>query len=142
MSDSKRKPGAQILAGKLYRRVPPDPGNFPRGLDAKPSRQAFEPDAGSDAVSAYLADEVSEEDVLAGNEGFAIVEIDAEIVTAAGFVITYRPEEGKGHVNITGQFSGSNRKKLSSNCELKRRGDPTVVAWAKHVLPPADEQPK
>jgi hypothetical protein len=136
MSGSKYKPGDQILAGKLYRRVPPDSGNFPRGLDAKPSRQAFQPEAGFNAISAYLAAEASEEDVLEGNQGFAIIEIDAETVTAAGFVVTYRPEEGNGHVNITGTFSGGNRKKLSSNCEVKRRGDLNLVSWAKHAPPP------
>jgi hypothetical protein len=134
-----RKPGDQLLAGKLYRRVHPDGSNFPRGVTAQPSREAFRPAKGKDAISAYLADEVTEHDVLAENPGFAIVEIEVETVVAAGFVVTYLPDEGKGHVNITGPFTGGNRKKLSERCKLTRPGEPERVASAKHALPPKDE---
>src|SRR2546428_1057021 len=96
-----------VTTGKLYRRIYPDRGTFPRGFDKPPSTQAFEAKTGDPGVSVYLADLVTEDDVMDGHDGFALVSVGAEvIVKLEGFSIKYEPKHderpGKGHSMIYG----------------------------------------
>jgi hypothetical protein len=128
MTGGKYTPGQEIVSGRLYRRVFPDQGNFPRGFDARPSRQAFERNRKTDpGISASLADVVTMDEVLAGHEGFALVALEVETATNAGFKVTFDPTpDDKGHVLISGPFSRQNCKKLSSECEVVRPGNPDL----------------
>lgn len=133
MEDAKYGRGNSIITGSLYRRVPPDAGCFPRGVDQLPSRQAFEPKRGDPGISAYLVEETTEDLVLAGHEGFALVEIAVENVTSRGFTVTYEPKDGEipGHVLVAGPFSSSNCKALSQSCRVRQPGDP--VLWRERL---------
>ena len=132
MGDAKYKPGDRITKGSLLRRVPPDTGSFPRGLQELPSRQAFEPKKGDSGISAYLAELTTEDEALGGNQGFALVEIEIAEVTARGFTVTYDPTANeRGHVLVKGVFSPSARKALSQNCKVKRVGDATL--WQRNL---------
>jgi hypothetical protein len=119
-----------IVAGKLYRRVYPDRGHFPRGVDQPPSTQAFEVKSGDPGVSVYLADFVTEDDVMDGHDGFALISVQAEVVVGLeGFSIRYEPKEGerpgKGHSMIYGPSAPSKRREISRASVVLRPGDLT-----------------
>lgn len=127
-------PGDEITEGSLYRRVHPGPGCFPRGLDALPSNN--KPD--DPGISAYLVGVVTEEQVLAGHDGYALVEIDVVTLRNAQFRAVYAPkaeegELGRGHVMINGDFRQSNCRALARACRLVRAGDPTKLRGSESV---------
>jgi hypothetical protein len=127
------QPNDPIVTGRLLRRVYPDRGHFPRGLDQAPSTQAFEPKSGDPGVSVYLADLVSEDDVMDGHEGFALISVEAEIVVSLeGFSIRYEPKQderpGNGHAMIYGPSAPSKRRQIARASVVRRPGDLSCLA--------------
>jgi hypothetical protein len=131
MTGPEYQDGDSIETGALYRRVPPSGGYFPRGLQDLPSNQAFRLNRPDDpGISAYLVGEATQEQVLRGHDGYALLEISVEKVAEAGFTVTYRPKAGpdeRGHVMIYGNFSQGNCRKLARTCSLIVPGDPSKI---------------
>ncbi|MGH9840415.1 MAG: hypothetical protein ACREEM_16675 [Blastocatellia bacterium] len=100
----------------LWRRIPPWHFILDENLgDIRPSSAAFDDDPDGAPMSAYLAEECKEPQiVLVNHDGFGLVAITAKLARECNQLIARQPVPGPpGHIVVVGKKTDSVRKKLA-----------------------------
>jgi hypothetical protein len=106
------EPGAGIIGGVVYRRIPPWP-NYTKGN--RSTSLAYLPDSEEMSISASL----SRETVLKGFPDYGVTEVSVALLRELGFIVRFDPtDDDPNHVDISGDFRESKRRRLSRSSEM------------------------
>jgi hypothetical protein len=126
-----RQAGDEITSGVLYRRIPNDHAHWVHE-ERRPTVYNFVPAKAHDHLSMQLGDIWSPDEILAAYPGFGLLEIGVHAFGARGLRVTYKPDEGEGHVAIWG-LKNAKKALLRELCtQIVRAWEPGTQALVYH----------